>query len=313
MIDYSIFYKTTLPINDEWQQDSWDLFLSAYTPAERVLFSFGKATADKKHWLIFPEYNFKHSEIPKEDKFICALENEAEYISEYWNWVNNSIDIDKIKICVDITGFIRPYLIFLIKWFKQIGITKFDVIYSEPAIYMKRENTSFSDTAIKEVRQVDGYEGTHITDTSKDVLIIGVGYEEHLISYAAENKANARKIQLFGFPSLSADMYQENVLMAQRAEEEVGAESDCYFAPANDPFITANVLAGIVDGLYSRRQLTNLYLCPISTKPQALGFALFHLNSCETLPISIIYPYSESYTKETSTGILKIWKYTVEL
>lgn len=315
MTDYSIYYKSTMPIHSEWELDDcgWDLFISAYSPADRVTCTFKKACAKEKYWLVFPDYEYSDDELPEEEKFISCVRNEAEYIASFWEWVMNKNDWVGKRICIDITGFIRPYLIFLIKWLKNCDITKFDIIYSEPAIYSKRENTYFSDNAIAEVRQVDGYEGAHLTDTSNDVMIIGVGYEEHLISHAAENKANARKIQLFGFPSLSADMYQENVLMAQRAEEEVGAEAERHFAPANDPFVTANVIKSIVDDLRQRNKLTNLYLCPLSTKAQALGFSIYYLNECQGLSVSMIYPYSESYSKETSSGISRVWKYTVEL
>ncbi len=58
-----------------------------------------------------------------------------------------------------------------------------------------------------------------MTDISNDMLIVGSGYEDHLIKHVAEDKAKARKLQLIGFPSLRADMYQENVIRVQRAEE----------------------------------------------------------------------------------------------
>jgi hypothetical protein len=313
ILDYTIFYKTEMPIESDWSDENWDLFISAYSPTERVRVTFDKANAEKKHWLIFPEYDYKKSEYPDGNLFYSETINEAEYIAEYWEFVKSVMEISGIRICIDITGFIRPYLIFLIKWLKETGINKFDVIYSEPIQYSKREETLFSDEIVTEVRQVAGFEGAHITDTSNDVLIIGVGYEDHLISHAAENKANARKIQIFGFPSLRADMYQENVLKAQKAEEAVGGETKNYFAPANDPFVTANVLKGIVDDLVSHDCLTNLYLCPVATKPQLLGFALYYLTECQEIPASIILPFSSSYSKDTSSGILRIWKYTIEI
>ena len=244
MFDYSISYKTKIENDTQWATHEWDLFLSAYSLSERVLTTFSKVTAKHKHWLVFPEYGFNQGELPEDDKFICEHRNEADYISSYWCWANRKNEIPKDKVCVDITGFIRPYMIFLMKWLKENGIKKFDVIYSEPNLYSKRENTIFSNDNVIVVKQIPGFEGAHIPDTSKDIMVIGVGYEEHLIAHASENKENARKIQVFGFPSLSADMYQENVLKAQKAEEEVGAEAESFFAPANDPFITANIVSG---------------------------------------------------------------------
>jgi hypothetical protein len=45
-------------------------------------------------------------------------------------------------------------------------------------------------------------------------------------------------------------MYQENVLNAFKAEDAVGVNKstdfDSFFAPANDPFVTATVLSEVV-------------------------------------------------------------------
>lgn len=310
MIDYTILYKTELPLGETWSFN-WDLFVSAFSPTERVKVPFEKANANHKKWLIFPEYNFNRTEYPEGPCFFTESRNEAEYITEFWETLDLSSIEDK-SICIDITGFIRPYLMFIIKLFKEYGIKKFDAIYSEPIQYTKREDTLFTDESVINVRQVNGFEGIHITDTSKDILIIGAGYEEHLIAHAAENKDNAKKIQLFGFPSLKADMYQENVIKAQRAEESVGGDVSNYFAPSNDPFVTANVLQGIINEHIDRELLTNVYLCPVATKPQLLGFVLYYLTECINLPASIILPFSKSYSKESSIGILRIWKYTIE-
>jgi len=196
------------------------------------------------------------------------------------------------------------------------GIRRFDALYSEPVAYADREETRFSDEVVEQVRQVAGFEGNHSTDVSRDVLIIGSGYDHELIARVAESKDQARKIQIFGLPSLRADMYQENVLRAHRAEEAVGGLGESYgtyFAPANDPFVTASVLQQIVDELRAHNNLGNLYLSPLATKPQVLGFSLYYLTECRNAAASMIFPYSPSYNRETSKGVARIWKYTVEL
>ena len=118
----------------------------------------------------------------------------------------------------------------------------------------------------------------HSPNLSNDLLIIGAGYENHLISQVAKFKDQSQKVLLFGFPSLRADMYQENVLKAHLSEENTGSkafeDSRRYFAPANDPFVTASVLSEIVERYNTRTEITNLYLCPLATKAQTLGFAL---------------------------------------
>jgi len=138
-------------------------------------------------------------------------------------------------------------------------------------------------------------------------LIIGAGYDDALIAHTAESKENARKVQLLGLPSLRADMYQENVLRAQRASEQLGSTGgpviDTFFAPANDPFVTANALSGIIKDENRSRPLTNLYLCPLATKVQTLGFGLYFLTELLGTGASIIFPFCKTYARETSRGI----------
>ena len=315
MIDYTVLFKDELPVEGDWPtQVRWDIFVSAYTAAERVKRVYERVVAGSKHWLVFREYGFTSEQYP-DGAFAPVAGDEAEYVKAFWN--ASVGDVAGRTIGIDITGFIRPYLIFLLRWLAQSGVRRFDALYTEPVIYSKREQTRFSDEAVVEVRQIAGFEGTHNPDTSNDYLIIGAGYDHQLIAQVAENKEFSRKVQIFGLPSLRADMYQENVLRAYRAEEAVGRhttdESSSYFAPANDPFVTASTLREIVTRINARKAITNLYLSPLATKPQVLGFAVYYLTERRNSATSLIFPFCESYEQETSTGVSRIWKYTVEL
>ncbi|HUW81747.1 MAG TPA: hypothetical protein VMZ31_02980 [Phycisphaerae bacterium] len=315
MIDYTVLYKGELPVEEDWPADvCWDVFISAYTAAERVQHVYDKAKAGAKYWLVFPEYQFSPGDYP-DGAFTGGSRDEAEYVKAFWD---QSIgEIAGKTLGIDITGFIRPYLVFLMRWLAEHGVRRFDALYTEPIIYSDREQTRFSDEAVEEVRQIAGFEGTHIPDTSNDYLIIGAGYDHQLIAQVAENKEFSKKIQIFGLPSLRADMYQENVLRAHRAEEAVGRhrddESTTFFAPANDPFVTASTLRDIVSRFTARKAITNLYLSPLGTKPQVLGFALYYLTECWNGAASLLFPFCKSYGQQTSRGISRIWKYTVEL
>jgi hypothetical protein len=175
MIDYTIFYKSTLPVDSAWgSNDRWDLYISAYTAAERLRHVYERVNASDKWWLIFPEYCFSQSEFPKGNVFAGTSKDEANFIREFWAELPRKAA--EGRICVDITGFIRPYLMFLLRWFVEQKVRKFDAIYSEPIAYAKREETKFSDEVVEQVRQVAGFEGNHLTDISHDVLIIGSGY-----------------------------------------------------------------------------------------------------------------------------------------
>lgn len=316
MIDYSIYYKKQLHTEEAWGPDEqWDLFVSAFVPNDRVQRVYQKAVALEKRWLVFPEYCYDESQIPTENVYREPCQDEADFVAGFWDSLHSGPHGQ--SVCVDITGFIRPYLIYFVNWLQENGVCKFDAIYSEPVQYTKRELTEFSSDIVKEVRQVAGCEGIHETDDSNDLLIVGAGYEDHLISHVAESKAKANKVQILGFPSLRADMYQESVLRVQLAEESMGGketgEVKSFFAPANDPFITANVLAEIVRVHQLKSPVTNLYLSPLSTHAHALGFALYFLSERRNTSTSVIFPFEEKHNPSTSIGVSRVWKYTIEL
>lgn len=317
MIDYSIYFKQQLPNDGDWSEfGKWDYFISAFTTSDRCRYVYDKVPSQNKIWLEFPHFQFSADILPREDRFSHESINEQEFISAFWDTVRD--DILGKNICIDITAFLRPHLLFLIRWLKAQGINRFDAIYSEPRQYSNREQTEFSNEIVDSVRQVAGYEGVHTTDSSSDVLIMGVGYQDHLISEVAKDKAKAKKLQLFGFPPLRADMYQENVFKVHLARESLDAgkvneEVHSILAPANDPFITAAALQEAVNNLKARDELTNLYLCPLSTKAQVLGFGIYYLTECINEPVSMIFPFETVYHQRTSTGIERIWIYSVEL
>lgn len=303
-------------IEDLRNEKSYDLFISAYNDSERVRKVFDIIPAQTKHWILLPEYNYSEAEGPSDSKSFRYESGvtEADVIVDYLNTLG---DISKLRLCVDTTGFMRPHLIFLLRYFVIKDVKLFDAIYSDPIAYAKKEKTTFTKTLVESVRQVAGCEGQHDPDTSNDVLIIGSGYDHQLIASVAESKANSRKIQVFGFPSLQPDMYQENLLRAYRAQESIGGksftESQVLFAPANDPFVTASVVQEYVNLENSRKRITNLYLSPLATKAQTLGFALYFVWECLNKPVSIIFPFCKEYSRETSLGVARVWKYTIHL
>jgi hypothetical protein len=314
MNNFDIYYKTTLPVHEQWPpENKWDIFISAFTSAQRVQDVFEKAEANLKYWLVLPEYGYELREMPSGAFYLSEIGNEALYISTFWD---QHISIPGKTICIDATGFLRPYLVFLVGWLMAREIRRFDVIYSEPAHYVEGEKTKFSGPVVTEVRQIAGFEGVHSTDTTNDLLIINAGYEDNLVTQVAEYKNNSKKVLLLGFPSLRADMYQENIHNTKLAEEAVGRkaiEGGSILAPANDPFVTASVLRRFVDEYNSRKPITNLYLCPLATKPQLIGCTIYYLTELRNRPASIIFPFASSYSKATGIGISRIWKFTVEL
>jgi hypothetical protein len=318
---YSYFYKKKLEdITDSFVSDNlkYDFFISAYNECERVNQVFNNVDSNIKHWLIFPEYGFEPIEISSLEGFVndfsSSTEDEAEIILNYYGTIEEKLN-DSKKVCVDITGFLRPYLVYLVRLLHRKGIKKIDFIYSEPKNYKKKENTLFSKNYL-EIREIRGCSNSHITDTNNDILILGSGYDYKMISQIAKAKPEAKKIQILGFPPLQADMFQENIIKVYEADVASGdfqLDSDeVILAPANDPFVTAELISKYVKKINDKKKITNLYLSPLSTKAQTLGIVLFYIFECLDMPASIIFPFSKNYSRETSEGISRIWIYTVE-
>jgi len=285
----------------------YDLFLGSFTKAFRVTEVYRLVSASRKIWLIAPEYQFEPTDLPQEESFISSAISESEYITTLISSLPP--DLSSLRLCIDITGLPRPQLLFLIVALKMKGLRSFDCLYSEPEHYSNAHRTIFSMPSTTENRAVQGYEGNHLLPDKKDILIIGVGFDHDLIARIADTKPESDKYYIFGLPSLRPDMYQQSLLRASEVKTQAEDYKRRHFAPANDPFVTANVLNELLaDKLLNR----NIYLSPLGTKPQALGFALFYLFECQEKPVSILFPFSERYSQESSTGIARVWRYTVE-
>lgn len=308
MFEFGIGYKERLHIGVDWPHQ-WDYFVSAFNASERVKRVFDKVTAKRKVWLMCPQYLYESTEYPVGDVFSSDKRNEADFIAEWGS--SAPVDLDAMSVCVDITGFIRPTLLFFVKYLRDRGVKRFYALYSEPTSYKKKELTEFSSAHTGEVRQVAGFEGIHTTSTDNDLLIVGSGYDSEELARVAYSKDTARKIQILGLPSLRADMYQENELRVALAEDAIGS-GKVFFAPAYDPFVTADTLDEVVREASNKNGISNLYLAPLSSKPQVLGFALYYLKKCAGGPASVIFPIANCYAKETSVGIARVWQYTVE-
>ena len=271
-------------------------------------------SAPTKRWWIVPEYNYSIEEIDQLTDYVFLKQtNESDLIIDGMKSILPMID-SEARLCIDITGMMRNHILFLIKFLKEKGVSNFDMIYTEPSHYLRGDETTFS-KSIKEVRQVQGYEGEHDTDSSNDVLLLGVGYDQHPMARTILYKENARLVQLLSLPSLSADMYQESLLRLARvtAGSSLPHDDSLYFASANDPFVVASILSEAWSELSKQKSVTNIYLCPLATKVQALGFGLFFLNEMQNGPASIILPSIESYSRSTSTGVGRTWLYPIRL
>ena len=311
-MDYSLYYRTKTDITRDWPE--WDLFVSAYNLSERVLTVFEKVVATHKYWLIYPEYKFECQELPINGNKIISIDgNESTQFKSVEQQIKLSDFVDK-RICIDSTGFMRPQMLFIMLYLKAKKFKHVDVIYSEPDRYINKENTKFSNGSIRETRLVNGFNGQKKIGNDRDLLIIAAGYDAKLISKVAQFKENADIVHLIGFPSLRADMFQENILKTASVADSLTANtlSKPIFSPASDPFETARDIERYIEANDCLNKYGHIYFCPLSTKAQTIGMGLAFLNSYADDSVSIIYPFTESYSKGTSVGISNLWIYTLE-
>jgi len=290
-----------------------DLLISAFNLSERVRSTFNRVPATEKFWLIQNEYDFSQTELPSDASLLrSAAKAEADFIIEALDAVPLN---PGTRLCVDVTGFMRPHLMFLMNLLRARRFLKFDLIYTEPSQYTRKAETVFSSDVV-EVLQVNGFEGVHSADNRDDVLVVGAGYDHDLVGHTISHKSSARLVQLLSLPSLSADMYQESLLRLHRVADAPARVPDeqLAYASANDPYVTYIVLEETLRKIRSRSPAAapNIYLSPLATKPQAVGFALYYLRHLVSSSASIIFPFANRYSKETSRGVGRVWLYELD-
>lgn len=299
----------------------YELFISAYTEEDIVIKTFNNIKANKKLYLIFPEYNLNIDNIDSEIFEHTIIDHnikEAEYINAMCKKYISGQNIE--KICIDTTGFNKPYLVYLLFWFKEKGINNFDLIYTEPQRYLKSDKTKFSENIIESRNIVSPYE-SYVKAGESDLFIINVGYDSKLVNKVINNVIAKEKKPLIGFPSLQSIMYQENILNLIKSRTELGLKEndELLYAPANNPFITAHVISEYVKKYVktNKNAVKNIHLAPLATKAQTIGMALFYIfeNSIydeQDISLHIHYPFTDSYSASSSEGYFRINKYTVE-
>jgi len=312
---YSLFYRRTIRpdrLSEEIRPST--VFVSAFNSSERVRRVFDGVQADRKIWLVHPEYQYLPFDLPAgETAVFPALVDEVSQVTELLDAIG---DPTTMSLCIDITGFMRHVLIFLFAKLAHLGVRDVQVLYSEPDTYTNQEDTVFSTKTSGTVRPVRGMRAVN-NENASVVLLLGVGFDHKLISEVMNHKENVEVFPILGFPPLSPDMYQQSALRASASGGQ--ALEDAWltnrrFAPANDPFATAAVISEIIGQLDRGGNPPNVYLSPLSTKAQALGFAIYWiLEGRNRGGVSILLPECVTYSRETSHGIRRLQSFDVEL
>ena len=314
-MNYTYLYKHSYQKVDEVQTLSpYDIFISSYVNSQRVQEPADTIQAGQKVWFATKEEGRDLYLAGKDVTFVKANEDYTPIDEKL-----RTLQLSGKSVCVDATGFRIPYLMFLMRCMAMYKINNFDILYTEPTQYRCAENTQFSDL-FYEVKQMHGMSGAHTSRDDNDLLIIAAGYDHsRIVDVATKKKGCKKKVLLFGFPAISPGMFQENILRAHEAEGAIGTE--CFkdmdsniYTPAYDPFVTAQAISEYVERQNKREPITNIYLAPLSTKPHALGMALYFLwERGFRKNMSLIYPYCQQYITDNSDGIARIWRYEIQL
>lgn len=327
---YDLFLSKSCRTKDDIKNITieYDLFISAFTKESMVHDIFNEVEANKKIWVILPDYKLiandlneiKQDECFKLDVDITSDELEMNFITQFCQKYNIEAYKDK-KVCIDITGFVKPYMIYLLYSLINSGFNKMDILYSEPKSYKNQEETTFSDEEFISVRSINGFD-IRSDEAKDDLLIINAGYDYRLMRNIASYKKYVKaKTILIGFPSLQPIMYQENILNLEKASDELGLTADTFkplYAPANDPFETAKAINNHVLAHIENHDVKTIYLAPLATKSQTLGMLLFFLYERKYflekhIDIKIIYPFTGAYSPSSGKELFRVNLYQLEI
>lgn len=312
-VEYASFRRRKFPILEASSRHH-DLFLSAFNTSERVRALADQVSADRKVWIVHEEYGLDPHDLPA-GELSFATRSAAPALS--WSGVlgalTPAVDLTGARVAIDITGMMRPHIAMLPFVFKQAGVQELVVYYTDPESYVSGEDTQFTKGPVVEVSLVPGMEGVHTNRPGpEDILIVGAGYDDRLVKALLDDKPHAQHLILLGLPSLQPHMYQESVLKLAKASESIRGyrHASLLFAPANDPFATAQVVA---DRVTAAGEFDHLYLSGVGPKAHVLGLSWYYWCEAAGTRASFIFPFADQYEPETSNGISTVHEYVLEL
>lgn len=310
--DYSMFARRKFA-PDDLGALKFDVLISAYNDSPRVdAVHQGVAAADKR-WIAHGEYQYEPEELP--EGAWCTREGES--AAEAWIRYFAECPVDPgSEVAIDITGMMRPHLLLLPVILRRAGFSRVTFLYGDPLSYVSGQDTSFTQGPVDRVAIVPGLAGTHLTAMeSRDFMVVGAGYDHALVKAVVESKRGAEHHLVVGMPGLQAHMYQESIFRLSKVKESIkDFRPDSFlFAPANNPFMTAQVVSDHVRRMRSVKGYNNAYLCPLGPKAQVLGFALYFLYEAAGCATSVLFPYAKRYSRETSLGLAAVHAFEVEL
>ncbi len=325
--DFSI-----LDFEDFSEDKNWDILITCGSFEERCtrfpyLLSLSNASIDQTivfNYLEEDKNNKKRNNINAINSNLSKISRKnlvfnsgsvskpSEGIKEFLKFLKqNSIELNNKKIVVDICTFTKPYLFVLFKVLKEIfQLKRVDIVYTEPRYYKNKDERSdeiVMTEGLDRIQSIPGFRGSPLE--AQNVLIVILGFEGKRSLEVFEEIEPNITFAINGFPSYKAGWNQISLNENIKFLDSSGAHEHLFFAPANNPFETRNLIDSIINEI-SETKNKNIIIAPLGSKMQAFGVLLFALNFKN---ISVVYPFPSSYKTDRSDGADKTWIFRTSL
>ncbi len=110
---------------------TWNTFISAFNDSDRVKLVFANIPAKNKYWLALTEYSYTAAELPQD---FSVLSSHCTVESDFLIETFGAIPLKTLsggRLCIDITGLMRPQILFSLRYLRSIGVVSFEMLYTE--------------------------------------------------------------------------------------------------------------------------------------------------------------------------------------
>ena len=209
----------------------------------------------------------------------------------------------RLHVVFDMTVFTKRHLLMMLNWLDDFGCwDRLHIVYTEPDDY---DATSYLPLSfgISGFEQIPGFAGT--PDSSRPLhLLVFLGYEGERALATYEQLQPIRTTLMVGDPPFRPEWTGRTELFNQDLITRVGKNA-LDKADTIDPELVCEAIRRVFGNEGARSDHARI-LCPLGTKPQALGAYLYTKNAVD--PPALIYAgplrHNESFY---SHGIGPTW------
>ena len=208
------------------------------------------------------------------------------------------------KVGIDMTLLTRPFLFWLLKYLhRALPASEIFVYYTEPESYRYADGTFDTYQATVgplDIREIPGFPGTPRSSRASSLTVL-LGFDGQLAIAINEDVAPRETIVVNGFPSYFPKIQDISLVNNERL---LSGARELFYAPADNPFETYNMLHGI----RNRAPDSSMTLAPLGTKPMALGACMFAIDNDD---VRVVYPRPKVYVSQTTRASWQSWRYDV--